>query len=346
MLRSRLTYATNRDYGLNFKLEVDNVSAVGNDGHFDTRNGLRTHSVVPDPEGTDLNQLWLSYEGPAETSFKLGRQRINFDNQRFVGGVGWRQNEQTYDAFTASNASFRDTIATYSYVDRVNRIFGPDDGTPAAELNSNSHFLNVKHTGLALGDLSVYGLFLDFDNAAGLSNRTLGARFTGSRKVNDRLNLLYTAEFATQDDYGNNPADYRADYWLLEGGIGTAGVSLRLGTEVLDGDSETGVPFQTPLATLHAFQGWSDRFLTTPTGGLEDRYMKLTVPLWGASLMTAYHKLSSRADGRSFGDELDFSLSRRINDKIGMLLKYAAYSADSHSVGTEKFWLQLVYNLD
>jgi hypothetical protein len=28
----------------------------------------------------------------------LGRQRINLDDQRFVGSVGWRQNEQTFDA--------------------------------------------------------------------------------------------------------------------------------------------------------------------------------------------------------------------------------------------------------
>jgi hypothetical protein len=31
--------------------------------------------------------------------------------------------------------------------------------------------------------------------------------------------------------------------------------------------------FTTPLATLHKFQGWADKFLTTPVNGLADLYV-------------------------------------------------------------------------
>ena len=36
---------------------------------------------------------------------------------------------------------------------------------------------------------------------------------------------------------------------------------------------------QTPLATLHAFNGWADMFLTTPANGLQDLYFRASYTL-------------------------------------------------------------------
>ena len=95
-LRSRLTLASAPLNGFSALLEADDVRSVGSDDYNSTDNGNTQYPVVADPEGTDLNQAWLKYaaENAAGT---LGRQRILHDNQRFVGGVAWRQNEQTYD---------------------------------------------------------------------------------------------------------------------------------------------------------------------------------------------------------------------------------------------------------
>ena len=46
---------------------------------------------------------------------------------------------------------------------------------------------------------------------------------------------------------------------------------LNAGYEVLGADN--GVGFATPLATGHKFQGWADKFLTTPGDGIEDVYI-------------------------------------------------------------------------
>jgi hypothetical protein len=44
---------------------------------------------------------------------------------------------------------------------------------------------------------------------------------------------------------------------------------------VLDGDADrSGRALRTPLATLHAFNGWADQFGTTPDAGLDDRYLQ------------------------------------------------------------------------
>jgi hypothetical protein len=62
------------------------------------------NTVISDPETNELNQGFLQYEG-FDTVAKAGRQRIIYDNAAFIGNVGWRQNEQTYDAISLSNKS-------------------------------------------------------------------------------------------------------------------------------------------------------------------------------------------------------------------------------------------------
>jgi hypothetical protein len=55
--------------------------------------GDPTRDVIADPQTSELNQLWVSYTGIPDTEIKGGRQRIIFDDSRFIGNVGWRQME-------------------------------------------------------------------------------------------------------------------------------------------------------------------------------------------------------------------------------------------------------------
>jgi hypothetical protein len=50
------------------------------------------------PQKSELNQLWISYAGIPDTVIKGGRQRIKLDDDRFIGNVGWRQMETTFDS--------------------------------------------------------------------------------------------------------------------------------------------------------------------------------------------------------------------------------------------------------
>ena len=184
-LRTRLTYKSGdfRDFLL--VLEADNITQIGNDNYNSTRNGNTNRATVADPDGTEFNQAYLAYSGVSDSVFKLGRQRINRDNQRFVGGVGWRQNEQTFDGIGIINKSFEDTQLDYAYVRNVNRIFGPDSGTPPGNLDSKVHLLNAAYNGLSLGRISGYGYFMEFDDAESLSNRTFGARIVDAPPLSD-----------------------------------------------------------------------------------------------------------------------------------------------------------------
>lgn len=340
-LRSRLTVAPKPVAGFGVLLEVDDVRHVGADNFNDTRNGVTDRPGVTDPEGTDLNQALLRYTGWKDTEVILGRQRIERANQRFVGGVGWRQNEQTFDAAGISHRFGKQLTASYSWVGQVNRIQGPDDGTPPADLDSNTHLLDASWSAGPLMTLSAYGYLMDFDNAASLSNDTFGLRATGASEVSTGWKVGYTLEYARQSDYGENPVDYDAGYSLIEAGLSSAQIGFKVGWEVLEGDSNAGSAFRTPLATLHAFQGWADKFLTTPDAGVEDLYLAVTGKALGADLLLRAHDFGAQAGNADWGTELDFSANWPLGKHYAVLLKGATYDADDFSSDTSKYWVML-----
>lgn len=335
-LRTRLNYATGTFSGLAAFIEFDDIRVIGSERY---NNGTRLpsaetqYSVVADPEDTEVNQLFLSYSGWSNNLFKLGRQRIIYDNARFIGNVGWRQNEQTYDAFSLVNSALADTQLSYAYIDKVNRIFGDD--SPIGEFDMQSHLLNLGYSGWERGKLSVYGYFLEFVDTPAASNRTLGARFAGEAPMGAATRLLYAFEYARQDDYQGGASTIDADYYLLELGAAAGAISGRVGHEVLGVD---GSAFSTPLATGHAFNGWADVFLATPADGLRDTYLKLSGTVAGTGLAAAYHDFSADRGSDHYGSEVNLQATRSFG-RVNMLAKYARYRADDFAVDTSKFWL-------
>ncbi len=355
-LRTRLGFQSGRWHGFSGLLEIDNVSHLGGDGFNDTRNGRTTHAVVADPDGTEINQASLRFDG-ARGSAILGRQRINLDNQRFVGGVAWRQNEQTYDGASLQFKPREGTSVGYAWLDNVNTVFGPADGARAnaanrADIDGDSHLFNLRHAFSPALAVTAYHYRLDLENVAvaataplgTLSSRTSGVRADGARGA-----FGYALEYARQRDLAGNPWTLDSEYSLAELGYRVRGVQLKLGQETLGaGPAGPGNrAFQTPLATKHLFQGWADVFLTTPADGLVDRYVGAIMPLAGGTAQAWYHDFSADRGG-GYGREFDLSYAHPIPGVKGLsaLVKYARYDSDdrARSVDTEKFWLQLQYS--
>ena len=344
-LRLRLNLASGVVGGFSGFAEFDHVQVIGSENYDSTRNGLTRYPVVADPEGTDLNQAYLQYAGPAGTTVRLGRQRIRLDTERFIGSVAWRQNEQTYDALSLETKALPGATVTYAYIDKVRRVFGPDSGTPPATFDSASHLLNLKLTKLPVGALTVYGYFLDFDDAPQLTTETYGARYDGSHAFGEKLKLGWALEYARQRDGEDNPASIDADYSLIEISLKGSAAGVTAGREVLSGErgtftAATNPAFQTPLATLHKWQGWADKFLTTPSAGIEDTYVGLSGTLAGCNGQAVWHDFQAKATSLDYGTELDLSVSRKFAKRYEVLVKYADYSADGLFTDTRKFWLQ------
>lgn len=342
-LRTKLGYKTGKFYDFATTLEFENVVYLGNDNFNNTINGKTAYPIVADPDSTEVNHAYLTYTGIPDTTLQVGRQPHNLDNQRFIGTVGWRQNDQTYDSAAFTNTSLPDTTLFYSYVDNVNRIFSDDH--PLGNLNMHTHIINVTYAGIPYGKLTGYGYLIDIDNAAAftLSSKTFGLRFAGDTEAQEGVKLLYTAEYARQGDYKDNPTSYNVNYYTLEGGIEYTGVTAKLGYEVLGSDNGT-TSFQTPLATLHTFNGWADKFLTTPATGLEDLYASVSYKVDGVDgtqLTVVYHDFSAETGGADYGSEWNASVGRNFLEHYSVLLKYANYNAESFTTNTQKVWLQL-----
>ena len=340
-VRTRLTLKTDWTTLFDTVIEFDDVRTMGSD---DYNSGAGTspeksnYPVIADPVGTEVNQAYVRYNGEV-AKVALGRQRILIGNQRFVGGVGWRQNEQTYDGLTV-NSQFKDAHLMYAYINNVNRIFGSD--VPAGDHEHNTHLLNYDYSGLANGKLSLYYYSIDNEDAMVLSNDTLGIRYSG--KFNS---VSYTAEYATQSEGNDYPRSYDADYLLMEASYKYNNYSFGGGYELLGGDTGGGRGFTTSLATLHKFQGWADVFLATPAAGIEDVYINGSVTIKGVNIKLVYHDYSfDEASGASVGNEVDIAISTKITDNLTGLLKFASFDSDSDSYSSrDKIWLMFTYKL-
>lgn len=338
-LRTRLNYATDKYLDTSAFIEFDDVTAFGDIKYDDgtvVPSAMPQYPVITDPEGTEVNQAFLSYTGLADTTVKYGRQRVVLDNARFIGNVGWRQNEQTYDALTVANTSLKDTAIVYGYVTNVNRIVG--EASASGNLDTKTHLINVGYSGLAAGKLTGYGYFLDLTNSPAASNSTLGVRFAGGTKMSDAVKALYTVEYATQSDYKDGASTIDADYNLIELGAEFSGITAMFGYEVL-GAGPANTAFATPLATLHAFNGWADKFLGTPKDGLVDTYISIEGKLADVKLQAVYHDFEADRGGASYGSELDLLAVKKFGKHYTLMGKYASYSADTHATDTDKFWL-------
>ena len=310
-----------------------------------------------------MNRLQLTNTSLAGTTLTLGRQRITLDDQRFISNVSWRQNEQTFDAVRVVNKSLRTLVVDATYLNQVNRVYGPD--SPQGRWHGDGWLGNVAWQ-LPIGKLSGFAYVLDFQsltdfpglsaaqaaalNPVRVSTATYGARLSGERAVGS-FKLGYITSYAQQSDYGSNPLHFDLDYYLAEM-IGTFDrFGLTLGNEVLQGDGTTG--FATPLATLHRFNGWADKFPITPANGLDNRYVAVSYTSKAASVFDAlsatvfYREYSTQRLDADLGTEVDVQLQAKVERFTG-LIKYAAYEAHEGRTpaayqDTTKLWVQLEY---
>jgi hypothetical protein len=326
--RIRLGYGTRSWQGLSFYIDMEDIRTADDDRY--NAAGLNANggkAVVADPQDSELNQAYAKYVYDWAT-FIVGRQRMILDDARFVGNVGWRQNEQTFDAITLKGAPCENVSFLYSHVKDVNRIFGHDSGR---DFESSSHLFNVSYADIPVaGKLTAFSYILDFDNGKGLSSDTFGVRLAGKNDVDEGLSLGHTLSWATQSDNSENPTDYTADYYLVEAnlakkGLGQAGA----GYEVLASDSNKAA-FSTPLATLHKFNGFADVFLTTPAGGLDDFYVfaGTTLPC-DIKGKVIFHWFKAEDSGGDYGEELDIVASKKLSKRAGILAKIAYFDGNA-----------------
>ena len=336
--RLRLGWVSGAISGFSAGIETDYVFVIGLDDYNSTVNRETRYPIVADPDGFDLNQLFLRY-GTENLHATVGRQRINHGSQRIVGGVAWRQNEQTFDAFRLQREGR--LSLDYAYVWQVNRIFGPDDGIQPPTWDSNSHFFRAAFNPVEDQEIEMYAYLMDFENGNGPanSNATWGASYNGKLPY-----IELSAAYAQQTDWGDNPLSYDATLLAAEGRVDVKVFDLNLGYHRLGGDGIDHA-FRTPLATLHKWQGWTDKFLATPPGGVTDRWFAASKRILGADMTLAYHHFRLQEQDVDAGRELGVAVIYSPLEKLDLQFKMARYWADEYASDTTKIWAVVSWNM-
>ncbi len=326
-IRNRLGLLTREINGFQAFVEYEGTLAADRSEYFvPGTQGTPGKTVIADPKSHELNQAWLSYNSPDNVwGLKVGRQGINLDNQRWIGTVGWRQNMQTFDAAGFTWNPTNDLEVYAGFIWQVNRIFGSEASGPpfgVTDFKGNSYIGNAKYKGLSFGTLTSYVYSLDLHNVAGdaNSNDTFGFSLAGDFIADSS----YYLEYAHQVDGSSSPLNYSANYAhasLIKEVV--PGIKATVGYEYLGSDN--GVGFKSPLATLHKFNGFADRFLATPATGLTDAYASIGTKIADVNLLAAYHYFWDDGLDISFGQEIDLVASKAIYENVTVLAKGAFF---------------------
>lgn len=347
MARTAIGYKTEKYEGFSAYVQVEDISMLdGDDGVLDPSTpGRLPGPIIADQETGDVNMSYLQYENSGVTVV-AGRQTIIHDKARHIGNVGWRMNDQTYDALTLKYKS-GDFGLSLHYIWQMNRIFGTED-----ELDGNLAHATYKSS---VGMFSVYYYGLDFDGSTNGNGHLMPAygNVVDSDTYGIRLNgaqgdISYLVEYASQSDAYDNTLTFDTDYVHANLGYTVSGVKLSVGYESLGSDGGT-ASFSTPLATVHAYNGWSDRTLSlTPSlhnpNGIIDTYFTIGGKISGVKLLGTYRQLEADNGGADIGKETNLLAVYKTKDDIVLGAKIAMFDDDTAAaVDTTKTWVWAEY---
>ena len=201
----------------------------------------------------------------------------------------------------------------------------------------DTHAFRASTTPVDGHTLAGFAYLFDLSNANGPpnANATYGFDYQGKLEA-----LTLSAAVARQSDYADNPASYDALYYMVQGVANVGALTLTGAYEVL-GSDDGNAGFRTPVATLHKFQGWTDRFLATPAAGVRDLWFSVAGKVGDATVTGVFHDFQADEGGADYGSELGLAITYPLRDNLSFLFKTAQYSADEHAADITKLWLML-----
>ncbi len=337
-VRGAFQYTTGTWKGLQLKAELETVMGIGSEKYNSSANGNTQYPVVADPSGGHFNRMFLLHKGEGYSA-GYGRDEITYDNHRWIGNVGWRQNHQTYNS-----AKIDGKVGALSYhAAYVTKRYKITQYATGEDMK-NTYFLNGAYD-LSFGKLTAYYYDYEFDNGSNVGTQTYGALLTGAPG-----NFIYRAEVAAQKrDKANAGADASVNYYHMIAGMKVSAMKFLLGYELLGSDSGN-YGMKADFGTNHKFNGFADQFLSTPDAGLKDTYVTAVIPFSGMKFVATYHsfKPDNSSSFDDYGTEMDLVLARKLNRQVSLLAKYAGYSAKKNSANPKnndvsKLIVQAVY---
>jgi hypothetical protein len=361
--RNRLGLQSGEFHGVKALIEIDSVIAPV-EKYNSTINGKTLYPNVVDPAVTEINRAQLTWTPTAETTLTVGRQRMILDDARFIGNVGWRQDEQTFDAIRLDTTLFRVKL-TAAYLSRINRVVGD-----AKDWKSDSYVLNATYSFSEAVKVTAFDYNLQFTTAAkapvaaDITNARLSSVDTKGLRVfgtgwASSVKLGYIAQYAEQEPAGDNTAVFDLSETMVEANATWDIFTVKLNYESLEGNGTQG--FITPLGTVHAFEGFADVFASTGgnktfADGIDDLNLTLVVAghtrpwapwFMNPTLTVVYHDMKTNRLERPIGKEWDAVLTAGLTKNLSLMLKYADFERASPTMPASrtKTWIMLQYKL-
>ena len=352
-LRTVLGYKSGEFHNTDAVLEVENITEIGERRYNDTVNGRSNYAKVADPKTTEINQAYINWKAPFKTNFKLGRQEMGINSQRFIGISPWRQNHRSMDAALITNNYFKDFELSYAFIGRVNTTSGSESPVGVLD-NNNINLFNVVYDGLENTKITAYDFLMDIKDPAASSgslsaigssaSKTVGIRTSYSNNIDDSLNIAANLEYARQSSFGSSSTNYDVDYILIEPSVKYKNLKFLTAYEELGSDGYKSLIIT--LGNKHGFNGFVDKFATVPVNGLKDFYSTIEYKvksdnkyLNDLDAIFSFHNFYSDKKSMHYGKEYDLFITKEFAKHYNIGLKAAYYKADEFDVDTAKVML-------
>lgn len=293
-----------------------------------------------DRNGFGVHQAWGEILFSPAVSLKLGRQTLNYDDQRIFGDVGWVQQARSHDVALLrykENDFFFDIGAGFNQDNES--LTGTTLTTPRTYKSIQFAWLhkdwkNVSGSFLFLNNGLQFIDAIDETNNETRYSQTLG---THLRYKKARLALVSNIYYQFGKDVGDNTISayllgLDVHYDLSAKWKAILGVEFQSGNDGATPSNGENKAFNPFYGTNHKFNGLMDYFFVgnhINSVGLGDFFLKSNIVLGGKSrLSTAVHYFSAVADipnsdSKQLATELDLVYTYRFSKDITIRAGYS-----------------------
>lgn len=340
-------FKNTREFQVSSYIEIDRVDTAFKDDHSDAVR-FNGQPIFPDVPGTEFNQAWIK-TSLNDVELTLGRQSIQYDNQRFIGSNSFWQNNQTFDAAHLQLQWLSASKASYAYIANVNRILGDDasdDLQPSDTIynfysgerptgiwgdhKQKTHLFRLEINEWDYSQWVSYAYLIDNRDEPSRSADTVGSRYDFRYQPSD-LKYRLEAELALQNSHNANNMSERTHYGKLLVGVGYR--SLEISARIERFSAKSGISFSTALGSLHEFQGWADRFSRAPAEGLIDSSLKVKWRYSPWKIDIRYHQFQATEVSQRYGREFDLDIIFKTGKNQSIQFRFADFHAHSESTG-------------
>ncbi|WP_250434401.1 alginate export family protein [Hanstruepera flava] len=294
--------------------------------------------ALSDRNGTTVHEAWAEAILSPKLSVKLGRQEINYDDQRIFGSVDWAQQARSHDAMvTTFNPNEKHQLDLGLALSAESESLFELD----YDVANYKNFQYLWYHGV-FGDVGLSFLFLNggfaFDNNGNQEvdyNQTIGSRATFAKsKFKADVSLYFQTGKIMQTDLSAYNVAANLHYGFAKNFSASLGAEILSGTD-MDATDNTLRSFNPWFGTNHKFNGLMDYFYVgnhINSVGLVDLYatfafkkdklMAKLIPHFFSSAANVVDNTGKVMDN-ALGTEIDFVFGYSYSNNINLQLGYS-----------------------